>query len=207
MSVSSHILSAIFSDETPAYRFPAEPDPGESVTIRLRVSKGSAKRVVLMMNSLQVGALMVKTCSDVFFDYYQVGIVCEESPIIYRFLIEGENNLKIAYDKNGCRYTEDGRMPEFNTAYAFRFQPGFHVPAWAKGAVQYQIFTDRFRNGDPTNDVADNEYYYTIGHSKHVKDWDALPTDTDIRCFYGGDLQGISTSWIICRIWGSGSCI
>ena len=191
MTVSSHILSAIFSDETPAYRFPAEPEPGESVTIRLRVSKGSAKRVVLLMDSLQVGALMVKTRSDTFFDYYQVGIVCEDSPIIYRFLIEGENNLKIAYDKNGCRYTEDGRMPEFNTAYAFRFQPGFHVPAWAKGAVQYQIFTDRFRNGDPTNDVADNEYYYTIGHAKHVKDWDALPTDTDIRCFYGGDLQGI----------------
>ena len=67
MSVSSHIMSAIFSDETPAYRFPAEPDPGESVTIRLRVARGSAKRVILLLDSLQVRALMVKTRSDAFF--------------------------------------------------------------------------------------------------------------------------------------------
>ena len=57
--------------------------------------------------------------------------------------------------------------------------------------MQYQIFPERFCNGDPSNDVTDNEYYYIIGHSKHVADWDAPPTDTDIRCFYGGDLQGI----------------
>ena len=191
MSVPAHLLSAVFSDETPTFRFPSEPDPGDSVTIRLRVAKGSARRVVLLLESLEVGALMTKACSDDFFDYYETGIVCDDTEVMYRFLIEGEGNLKIAYDKNGCRYTEDGHLPEYNSAYAFRFLPGFHVPAWAKGAVQYQIFTDRFRNGDESNDVTDNEYYYTVGHSKHVEDWDALPTDTDIRCFYGGDLQGI----------------
>ena len=191
MSVPSHVLSAIFSDETPCYRFPSEPDPGDSVTIRLRVAKDSASRVVLLLESLEVGALMVKIRSDDFFDYYQCGIVCDDTQVMYRFLVECKNHVRIAYDKNGARATEDGSMPEFNTAYAFRFIPGFHVPGWAKGAVQYQIFTDRFCNGDPTNDVTDNEYYYTVGHSKHISKWDAYPTDTDIRCFYGGDLQGI----------------
>ena len=191
MSVPSHILSAIFSDDTPFYRSPSEPDPGDSVTIRLRVARGSALRVVLLLESLEVGTLMVKTRSDAFFDFYEAGIVCDHTRVLYRFLIEGRNGLRIAYDRNGCRVTEDGSMPDFNPAYAFRFQPGFHVPDWAKGAVQYQIFTDRFYNGDPSNDVTDNEYYYTVGHAKHVASWDALPTDTDIRCFYGGDLQGI----------------
>ena len=191
MSVPSHVLSAVFSDETPACRFPSEPDPGDSVLIRLRVAKGSARRVTLLLESLEVGALMMKVRSDDYFDWYEAGIVCDDAPVMYRFLVEGENNLRIAFDKNGARATEDGSMPDFNPAYAFRFQPGFHVPSWAPGSVQYQIFTDRFYNGDPTNDVTDNEYYYTVGHSKHVKDWDALPTDTDIRCFYGGDLQGI----------------
>ncbi|MBQ8073203.1 MAG: alpha-glycosidase [Clostridia bacterium] len=191
MSVPAYILSAVFSDESPTYRFPSEPDPGDSVTIRLRVAKDSARRVVLLLESLEVGTLMVKTRSDDFFDYYEAGIVCDDTQVLYRFLVEGQNNLRIAFDKNGARATEDGSMPEYNTVYAFRFQPGFHVPAWAKGAVQYQIFTDRFYNGDPSNDVTDNEYYYTVGHSKHVADWDALPTDTDFRCFYGGDLQGI----------------
>ena len=191
MSISSHLLSAVFSDETPTFRYPSEPDPGDSVMIRLRVAKDSARRVVLLLESLEVGTLMVRTRSDDYFDYYEAGIMCDDTEVMYRFLIEGEGNLRIAYDKNGCRYTEDGSMPEYNNAYAFRFTPGFHVPAWAKGAVQYQIFTDRFCNGNPDNDVTDNEYYYTVGHSKHIADWDAMPTDTDIRCFYGGDLQGI----------------
>ena len=191
MSVPAHLLSAIFSDESPAYRFPSEPDPGDSVTIRLRVSKGSAKRVVLLLDSLEVGSLMMKTKSDEFFDYYEAGIVCENEEVLYRFLIEGEGKLRIAYDKAGARYTEGGELPAYNIAYAFRFYPGFHVPSWAKGSVQYQIFTDRFRNGDPSNDVVNNEYYYTVGHAKHAESWDAMPTDTDFRVFYGGDLKGI----------------
>ena len=191
MAISSHILSAVFSDETPAFRFPSEPDSGDSVTIRLRTAKDSAERVILLFESLTVGTLMVKTRSDEFFDFYEAGIICNSSEVIYRFLIECGDGVRIAYDKNGCRVSEHGDFPDYNPAFAFRFQPGFHVPAWAHGAVQYQIFTDRFCNGDPSNDVVDNEYYYTVGHSKHVADWNALPTDTDIRCFYGGDLQGI----------------
>ena len=31
-------------------------------------------------------------------------------------------------------------------------QPKFDTPDWAKHAVWYQIFPERFRNGDPSND-------------------------------------------------------
>ena len=190
MSLSHAVLSAVFSDETPHYRFPSEPDPGDTVVIRIRVAKGSAKRVILLFEQLTIGALMRRVHSDEHFDYYEAGLVCSESEVMYRFLIETTEGPKIAYDKVGARQ-DDREVPDFNPAYAFRFVPGFHVPDWAKGAVQYQIFTDRFCNGDRTNDVTDNEYYYTIGHAKHVADWDAFPSDTDIRSFYGGDLQGI----------------
>jgi len=190
MSVPAHILSAVFSDESATFRFPSEPDSGDSVVIRLRVAKDSAKRVLLLMEGVKVGALMFKIRSDEFFDYYEAGIVIDGDEVLYRFLIEGDG-LRLAYDKSGCRVLEGDQFPDFNPAYAFRIRPGFHVPAWAKGAVQYQIFTDRFYNGDPTNDVTDNEYYYAVGHAKHIADWSAPPTDTDVRCFYGGDLQGI----------------
>ena len=190
MSVNHATLSAVFSDESPLYRIPSEPNPGDTVRIRLRVARGCASRVILLLEPLTMGTLMRLVESDAYFDIYEAGIVCRDTAIIYRFLIECTDGSVIAYDKSGAR--EDERpVPEFNPAYAFRFIPGFHVPNWAKGAVQYQIFTDRFRNGDPSNDVTDNEYYYTIGHAKHVEDWDAMPTDTDIRSFYGGDLQGI----------------
>ena len=185
MSVSHSVLSAVFSDESPAYRFPSEPNPGDTVSIRIRVAKDSVRRVSMLLESLAVGMLMVKIRSDEFFDYYETGLICSETEVIYRFLIECTDGTKIAYDKGGVR-AEEHDTPEFNPAYAFRFIPGFHVPGWAKGAVLYQIFTDRFNNGDPTNDVVDNEYYYTIGHAKHVADWDAPPSDTDYRCFYGG---------------------
>ena len=190
MSVSHTVLSAVFSDETPAYRSPSEPDKGDSVRIRLRVAKDSAERVIMLFDSLLVGTLMSPAASDDYFDYYEAGIVCSDAEVMYRFLIHCHDGSCIAYDKGGARICEQS-SPEFNPAYAFRFIPGFHVPAWAKGAVQYQIFPDRFCNGDPTNDVVDNEYYYTVGHAKHVNDWSECPTDTDIRCFYGGDIQGI----------------
>ena len=190
MGLNQALLSAVFSDESPRYRFPVEPDAGDSVTIRLRIAKDSAMRVAILFDTLVVASLMTKARSDSFFDYYECQIVANDKEVSYRFLIECNDGSSIAYDKKGARLV-DAKKPDFIPEYAFRFVPGFHVPEWAKGAVQYQIFTDRFCNGDPTNDVVDNEYYYTVGHSKHVADWDALPTDTDIRCFYGGDIQGI----------------
>ena len=58
MSVSQSVLSAVFSDESPLFRFPCEPDPGDSVTVRIRVAKDSASRVILLSDSLTFGSLM-----------------------------------------------------------------------------------------------------------------------------------------------------
>ncbi len=190
MTVDSSVLSAIFSDETPQFRSPAEPNPGDTVKIRLRVAKDSVSRAIIVFESLNVGTLMAKASSGEYFDYYESALICNRKEIIYRFLIEFANGVFMLYDKVGPRVLDQSR-PDFNDTYAFRIIPGFHVPAWSRGAVQYQIFPDRFCNGDPTNDVVDNEYYYTVGHAKHAASWDALPGDTDFRCFYGGDLQGI----------------
>ncbi|MCW5951550.1 MAG: glycoside hydrolase family 13 protein [Propionibacteriaceae bacterium] len=50
------------------------------------------------------------------------------------------------------------------------------APDWLADAVFYQIFPERFANGDPTNDPPD------------VVPWDSEPTRDN---FFGGDLQGI----------------
>ena len=55
----------------------------------------------------------------------------------------------------------------------------------------YQIFVDRFFNGNPKNDVLTNEYNYLGKNVIGVSDWNKLPGDMDIREFYGGDLQGV----------------
>ena len=59
--------------------------------------------------------------------------------------------------------------------YDFKYIPDFHTPDWAKGAVFYQIFVDRFYNGDPTNDVVTCEYFYIGDVSVKVDDWNKVP--------------------------------
>ena len=134
MAVSHTVLSAVFSDESPDYRFPSEPNSGDTVHIRLRVARDSAERVILLFESLTVGTMMVKVQSDDFFDYFEAGIICSESEVIYRFLIECPDGTTISYDKSGVR-ADEHNTPDFNPAYAFRFIPGFHVPDWAKALI------------------------------------------------------------------------
>ena len=55
----------------------------------------------------------------------------------------------------------------------------------------YQIFTDRFCNGDPDNDVESMEYVYIGKPVYRVKDWGRNPSTMDVGCFYGGDLKGV----------------
>ena len=73
----------------------------------------------------------------------------------------------------------------------FEIYPGFDTPKWAKGAVMYQIYVDRFLNGDPTNDVVTGEYHYIGDKSVQVEQWNKIPAVMGVREFYGGDLQGI----------------
>lgn len=178
----------IFSDETGNFRIPSEPNPGDTVKIYLRVLKDTARRVMLLTFSPRFASLMRKQRSDGFFDFYEAEIVCFREIIEYVFVVETEHEI-ILYNKTGSHVI--GNTEEADDSYAFHFTPGFHVPEWAKGAVQYQIFTDRFCNGDPSNDVCNKEYYYVSGHVKHAPSWDAPIGDSDILTFYGGDLEGI----------------
>ena len=186
--IKNRLLSAVFSDETPDYRVPAEPEPGDDVVIRLRTGRDSARRVMLLTIGQPAGLSMNFTGSDGEFDYYEARLVALKRQVAYSFIIETEYGT-VLYDKLGAKFITREYSAREETA--FRFTPGFHVPTWAKGALQYQIFPDRFNNGNSSNDVKTNEYYYTVGHAKHAE-WGAPVTDTDIRYFYGGDLQGIA---------------
>ena len=73
----------------------------------------------------------------------------------------------------------------------FRIIPGFHTPDWAKGAIMYQIFVDRFCRSDRKSDVLDDEYIYLGLPVRHIDDWNEYPSTFDVGYFYGGDLQGV----------------
>ena len=54
----------------------------------------------------------------------------------------------------------------------------------------YQIFTDRFYNGDSSNDVENREYIYINEGTVRVDDWFKCPAFMGIREFYGGGSPG-----------------
>ncbi len=172
---------AFFSDTTEMFMSPAEPTEGECVRFRIRTSRNGADEIFLVINDQKVSMRWVETVND--FDYYECGY--EVDSAVQQFYYE------IHLGSTTCYYNRKGITHEADHNFDFKVQPGFRTPDWAKGAVIYQIFTDRFCNGDPSNDVKTNEYSYINGHVQHMDDWNAPITGMDVRNFYGGDLQGI----------------
>ena len=176
-------IEAIYSDGTAEYRNPMEPEPFDSVTIRLRVYSREDLEVFLVSKSSNKNIRMHLERNRGDFDYYACDIKLADEEFRYHFEIVGDYGLYY-YDRVGL-------WRDLREHYEFSIMPGFSTPAWAKGAVMYQILVDRFCNGDPTNDVETNEYYYVGAPVERVTDWDSLPANLDIGRFYGGDLEGV----------------
>lgn len=174
---------ALFSDGTKDYRIPSEPKENETVTIRFRTAKNNVDMVIVCTDLDRYP--MELTESDGTFDYYSVEIALGTEPFSYYFeIVSGLLN---------CRYDRYGVTQEIRPQYFFRIVPGFSTPDWAKGAVMYQIMVDRFYNGDTTNDVLDNEYFYIRTLSKRVpsSQWEKCPENFSVGEFYGGDIEGV----------------
>lgn len=175
--------NALFADETIDYRIPEEPDAGERVTLRFRTGRNDADRVSYIEDDKNIEAEMTKVSSDSLFDYYEHQMIADSEPQRYYF--------QVVKGQEVCYFNRLGATADIQSCYAFRITPGFHTPEWAKGAVMYQIFVDRFCRGDETNDVQSCEYVY-IGRPVHrVEDWKKNPSTMDVGCFYGGDLRGV----------------
>ena len=172
---------AIFSDGTADFVSPCEPHAYETVTIRCRVGKDEAEYVKAMVD--EVPYIMHLEKSTEYFDIYAVSFALEDHPVSYYFRVETAKETLIC--------NRQGVVSSVNPYFNFCLIPGFHTPDWAKGAVMYQIFVDRFYNGDKTNDVVDDEYTYIDEHVTQVRDWNKMPASMGVREFYGGDLQGV----------------
>ena len=172
---------ALFSDTTQDYVTPSEPRLKEKVTIRFRTARNNVDAVFVI--SGEKSYEMVKTEMDSTFDYYSCVISMDTKIFGYCF--------QIISGKVKCYYNSRGISKDIQEYYNFRIIAGFRTPTWAKGAVMYQIYVDRFYNGDTTNDVLTNEYTYLDGYSEQVTDWSKNPAEMGVREFYGGDLQGV----------------
>ena len=173
--------NALFSDETSNYVTPMEPEVGDIVTIRFRTAKNNIDYVYWICGARRLRMDYERTYGE--FDVYKIEIPLGSEPLHYYF--------EVCAGKIRCFYNERGVSRDLQEYYAFSIVPGFKTPDWTKGAVMYQIFVDRFYNGDLTNDVVDREYFYIDDAASKVADWNKCPSYTGTCEFYGGDLAGV----------------
>lgn len=76
----------------------------------------------------------------------------------------------------------------------FRLLADYEAPTWVRDSIFYQIFPDRFADGDPGNNVRDGEFEMDGVRSRarkwgsHQSGWPQAMAE-----FYGGDLAGIES--------------
>lgn len=114
--------------------------------------------------------------SDALHDYWLAAVTPDHRRLRYGFMLEDENNV-LFYSEKGFS-TDEPKDAGFYFCFPFLNKIDvFSPPAWVNDTVWYQIFPERFGNGDPGNDPDG-----------------ALPwgsTDPTPKNFFGGDFQGV----------------
>ena len=155
--------------------------PSTPVTLRLRTFHNDAAGALIRLYDTAVGhedkQPMTLAASNV--DCYDATLTAAGSTcdfwqytytpsalgtVYYRFIIT-DGTATAYYADNGPRYGGVGQATPSEVDNGFRLNvvaANFPIVPWMRDGVMYQIFPDRFRNGDPTNDPkpTDPRYAY-----------------------------------------------
>lgn len=161
----------------------------DKMHIRLRTARQDVRHVQLLCGDpytlykeawYQQRIEMKKILSTDLHDYWQVSVGAEFRRLSYGFSIESYDGLHVFYGDHEV-YPFEQQYLEMNNNYFrmpyFQEADRFKIPEWAKETVWYQIFPERFANGDPSNDP------------EGVLPWGSK--NPDRQDFFGGDLQGV----------------
>ncbi len=97
---------------------------------------------------------------------------------------------------DGSFYFNQGGLSPIDSPdwFSFTVLGDYDPPAWVREQVFYQIFPERFANGDPSNDRRAGEPTL-MGKPTLKREWDERPQpypESRTVEFFGGDLQGIT---------------
>lgn len=181
-------LLSIHHDGSERYVSKLTPRLGESVRLRLRVADTAPVRRILLrsfpdgeqaLTTMQRGPLEPPA------QWWEADLLIDEPISHYRFIIDAADGV--------WHYSAAGPSAHIPLDYTdFRLLADYDPPGWPTEAVFYQIFPDRFANGDPTTDPQPDEYEYR-GHRPTTYLWESIPPGDQFfpLVFYGGDLPGI----------------
>lgn len=183
-------LESVYSDGTAQFVSSPSPKLFETVAIRLRLyADADVRHVVLRLlrNGAEELVEMQRGQIENGLVYYDAKIQIRERRTAYHFNLICNQAIYFYNQKEITTY-----MP--NPDYDFVLLTDYVQPAWVKDAVFYQIFPERFCNGDPENDVRSGEYSQAGHKTIRRENWDDVPLDyQEGYCldFHGGDLAGI----------------
>lgn len=180
----------IVSDGSPQFVDPWQPKLGEKVTVSLRVIENAPLEGVYLRRKINGEEALIelkKADCRKGYDYYSCQVTMNEPVVQYHFYLLTEG---VIYYYNQLGMTD--YIPK--ESFDFKLLADYAYPSWVPSSVFYQIFPDRFCNGNPSNDVKPGEYSFH-GHPTIPMPWGEVPKNYDqVFCmdFYGGDLQGIA---------------
>ncbi|MBU9712799.1 alpha amylase N-terminal ig-like domain-containing protein [Evansella tamaricis] len=184
------LLEAIYHQSKSHYAYAYNPT---TLHIRVRTKRNDMDNVYLIhgdkykfqpdyINTTK----MKKFASDTLFDYYHAEVKPPYRRFAYCFRFESGDEVmhynEVGFQEEGFDSKEGiGMLDSPSGMFEFPFLNPIDVntpPEWVKDAIFYQIFPERFGNGDPSLNPT------------NVEPWseDVDPTPQN---FFGGDLQGV----------------
>ena len=127
-------------------------------------------------NDFDIKEMKIKDTNNLF-DFYEASISVERNRYRYFFELVDYDGNKTFFDERGLRNEEIQRKEA--TAFQYPYigvSDVYNEEKWLQEAVAYQIFVDRFCNGDESNDPP------------NILTWG---DDVDKTSMFGGDIQGI----------------
>lgn len=186
----NHWTAGLHHDGSTLYVSNPLPKQGDSVTIRLRVPKDAPIRTVFLRTAPdgeQHFTKMERQHEDAICAYWAAEVRVTNPYIPYRF--------KVMSAEGAYWLTAMGvSRADATDLWDFKLLADYAAPEWLEDTVFYQIFPDRFHNGDTSNDVQAGEWSRR-GYTTQRREWDSVPLapqQTGGLDFYGGDLQGIT---------------
>jgi glycosidase len=208
-------FGAVTSGTPVTLRFRTFHNDVTSVRVRISDPAGashSLKRLMLAASDADCAATapLIKTC-----DFWTTTITPTQRGVLsYRFIVADGGDT--AFYEDDARL--DGGLGEALPATRDRsytiavYAEDFATPDWARNATIYQIFVERFRNGDATNDptgnpATDRGWFYPAERGRRfpVTPWNTIVPDpepytdpsreywaTSSSTMYGGDLIGVT---------------
>jgi alpha-glucosidase len=181
-------LPSIHHDGSDLFVSNLYPRLGEKVRLRLRVSANAPVRHVYL-RTFPDGEQAITSMSRLAVEppvvWWETELQIKEPVVQYRFILAADDGI--------WHYSAAGPSAHDPLdAFDFRLLSDYEPPAWVHEAVFYQIFPDRFANGDPSNDPHPDEFEYR-GDRPRTYPWESEPSPGQhfSLAFYGGDLQGI----------------